>query len=81
MKYDDITSSKRRPVNLSIDTGIVAAAKAAGVNLSRVTEDALRAAIKAEHERRWKEENREWIAAHNSWIEGNGIPLSGLETL
>lgn len=81
MKYDEITSSKRRPVNLSIDTGIVAAAKAAGVNLSRVTEEALRAAIKAEHGRRWKEEHRDWIAAHNIWIEENGIPLSGLETL
>lgn len=81
MKHDDIASSKRRPVNMSIDTGIVAAAKEAGVNMSRVTEAALRVAIKIERERRWKDENREWIEAHNRWIDENGIPLSGLETL
>ena len=81
MKHDDIASSKRRPVNMSIDTGIVAAAKEVGVNMSRVTEAALRAAIKTERERRWKEEHREWIEAHNRWIDENGIPLSGLETL
>ena len=81
MKHDDIASSKRRPVNMSIDTGIVAAAKEAGVNMSRVTEAALRVAIKTERERRWKDENREWIEAHNRWIDENGIPLSGLETL
>jgi antitoxin CcdA len=81
VKYDDVSSSKRRPVNLSIDTGIVAAAKEAGVNLSRVTEDALRVAIKTERERCWKHESRDWIAAHNAWIDENGIPLSGLETL
>lgn len=81
MKHDDITSGKRRPVNLSIDTGIVAAAKKTDINLSRVTEDALRIAIKTERERQWKEENREWIQSHNKWIDEHGIPLSGLETL
>ena len=81
MKYDDITSSKRRSVNLSIDTGIVAAAKEIGVNLSRVTEDALRLAIKSERERRWRDENKAWIETHNTWIDEHGIPLSDLETL
>ena len=81
MKYDDITSSKRRSVKLSIDTGIVAAAKEIGVNLSRVTEDALRLAIKSERERRWRDENKAWIETHNTWIDKHGIPLSDLETL
>jgi antitoxin CcdA len=64
VKYDDVSSSKRRPVNLSL-----------------MTEDTLRVAIKTERERRWKHESRDWIAAHNAWIDENGIPLSGLETL
>lgn len=81
MKQDVIRASKRKSVNLSLDTGVVAAAREAGINLSRVTEEALRAAIKTEHERRWKDENRDWIAAHNTWIDANGIPLSDLETL
>jgi len=81
MKHDPIATGKRKSVNMSVDTGIVAAAKEAGVNLSRVTEAALRDAIKIERERRWKDENRAWIDAHNRWIDENGIPLSGLETL
>jgi antitoxin CcdA len=81
MKHDPIATGKRKSVNMSVDTGIVAAAKEAGVNLSRVTEVALRSAIKTERERRWKEENREWIEAQNRWIDENGIPLSSLETL
>ncbi|BCA62107.1 hypothetical protein HMP09_1341 [Sphingomonas sp. HMP9] len=81
MKHDPIATGKRKSVNMSVDTGIVAAAKEAGVNLSRVTEAALRDAIKIERERRWKDENRAWINAHNRWIDENGIPLSNLETL
>ena len=81
MKHDSITSTRRRPVNVSLDTGIVAAAREAGLNLSRITEDALRVAVKAERERRWQEEHRAAIEAHNQWIEQHGIPLSGLPAL
>lgn len=68
-------------MNLSLDTGVVAAARKAGVNMSRVTEAALRVAIKTESERRWREENAGWIQAHNDWVEQNGIPLSDLPVL
>jgi antitoxin CcdA len=81
MKHDLIASGKRKPVNLSIDTGIVAAAREAGVNLSQISEAAIRAAAQTERDRRWKAENRAWIEAHNRWIEENGIPLSGLRVL
>lgn len=81
MKHDPIAPRKRKPVNLSLDTGIVAAAREAGVNLSQVSEEAIRRATKAEQERRWKEENRDWIEAHNRWIEENGLPLAGLRVL
>lgn len=81
MKHDPIASGKRKPVNLSIDTGIVAAAREAGINLSQISEAAIRAAAQAERDRVWKEDNREWIEAHNRWIEENGIPLSSLRVL
>lgn len=75
MKHDPIRSGKRKPVNVSIDTGIVAHARANGINLSQVSEAAIRDAARAESDRRWKEENREWVAAHNKWVEENGLPL------
>ena len=77
MKHESIPAGKRkrRSVNLSLDTGIVAAAREAGLNLSQISEDAIRRATKVEQERRWKEENGPAIAAWTRWYEENGHPL------
>lgn len=76
MRHDSIGSGKRKPVNLSIDTGVVAAAREAGINLSQVSEKAIRDAAKAERDRKWAEENRDWAEAWNVWVEENGLPLA-----
>ncbi len=81
MKHDNLTPAKRRPVNVSLDTGIVAAAREAGVNLSRVTEAALRVAIKEAHERQWREDNRAAVGRFTDWYETNGDPLLHLAPL
>ncbi len=78
MKQDRIRSGKRESVNLSLDTGVVAYAREAGLDLSQISEEALRNAAKSTKELRWREENREWIAASNAWVEENGLPLDGL---
>ncbi len=78
MKHDPIASGKRKPVNLSLDTGVVAAARDVGINLSQACEAALHAAARTERNRRWKEENREWAASVNRWVEENGLPLEHL---
>lgn len=75
MKHDPIASGKRKAVNVSIDTGVVAAAREMGLNLSQVCEAAIRQATKAEQDRRWQEENRAWAEACNKWVEENGLPL------
>lgn len=78
MKHDPVRSGKRKPVNLSIDTGIVDYARQHGINLSQVSEGALRAAAKAEAERQWKEENRAALESWNRWVEKNGLPFEDL---
>ena len=75
MKHNPITSGKRKSVNLSIDSGVVAAAREVGINLSQACEIALRDAAKVERDRRWKEENRAWADSVNRWVEENGLPL------
>ncbi len=75
MKHDALSSGKRKAVNLSLDTGVVAAAREAGINLSQICEAALRDAAKTERNRKWTEENREWIEAHSRWVEENDLPL------
>lgn len=75
MKHDPDLSGARRPINLSLDTGIVAAAREVGLNLSRVSEAALRKATREARDAAWKRDNREWIEANNRWVEENGLPL------
>lgn len=75
MKHDPIASGKRKPVNLSLDTGVVEAARQAGINLSQVSEAALRDAAHRDREQRWKEENREALESWARWIQEHGSPL------
>ena len=75
MEHAAIARTKRRAVNVSLDEELVKAAKEAGINISQVSEAALRAATKAEQDRRWKEESRAAFAYWNTWVEKNGLPL------
>ncbi|HEX7656349.1 MAG TPA: type II toxin-antitoxin system CcdA family antitoxin, partial [Sphingomonas sp.] len=59
MKHERLSSGRRRAVNVSLDDDLVGEAKALGLNLSQACEAGLAATVKAERERRWKEENRE----------------------
>lgn len=65
-------------VNLSIDEALVAAAKAAGINMSAVAEEAIRFETRAEEMRRWSEENRAAAAAWGRKIEEEGLWSDGL---
>ena len=65
--------SRKRAANVSIDAEILAEAKAMGINLSQTLEGQLRKQVTAEKNRRWSEENKEAIEAHNRFIEEHGI--------
>lgn len=58
-----IASAKRKAVNLSLDTDVVEAARAAGLNLSQISEQVLRAAPKKFVEEQWRADNRVAMAA------------------
>ena len=75
MKHDATISGKRKPVNVTIDTGIVEAARSLGLNLSRISEAALREATRQARDEAWKKDNAEWIVAHQRWVEANELPL------
>lgn len=70
-------------VTIELDPQSIAAAKAAGIDLSQLLVEALRrrlpnlhAAERAELDRRWQEENREAIEAYNKIIEQDGFVFS-----
>ncbi|CAB3807886.1 type II toxin-antitoxin system CcdA family antitoxin [Pararobbsia alpina] len=66
----------RKATNVTLPVDVIEEAKGLGINFSRACEQALRDAIKAEQGRRWATENAGFIAAHNEWVEKNGLPLA-----
>jgi antitoxin CcdA len=63
---------RRKAVNLSLDAGLIEAARELGVNLSRAAEEGIR----QEAARRWREENAEGIRQMNAYVEKHGLPLA-----
>jgi len=53
-----------------------AEARALGLDAESIAARAVQAAIQAEKERRWIEENRAAMEAQNAWIEEHGLPLA-----
>ncbi len=65
----------RKATNLSLDQQLIAEAKELGLNVSRIAEEAIADAVRAEKNRRWKEENRAALESWNEWVRENGLPL------
>ena len=66
-------ASAKRPMNISLDADLVEKARAYGVNVSAVAEQALRDRIAKEEAQAWLDENREAIAAQNAWTAERGL--------
>ncbi len=71
-----MSRSTRKPTNLSLDEDLVSAARALNVNVSRAAEEGIARAIRAERERRWREENAEAVRQSNDYVEKHGLPLA-----
>ena len=65
-------------VNLTLDEALVARAKAVGVNLSAVAEEAIRLQTRAEESRRWIEQNSSALEAKAKLVEEQGLWSDGL---
>jgi antitoxin CcdA len=66
-------SAAKKAVNLSINTDLLRQARELNVNLSKALEERLAEILKEERARRWQEENREAIDAHNRFVEKHGL--------
>lgn len=77
----DVTvSRRRRGTNLTIDPTLVSESKAAGLNLSKIAEDAIRTALRRKQQEQWLKENAEAIAANNRRVEERGMFNEGLRS-
>lgn len=70
---------RKSRTNISVDRRVLDDARAYGLNVSLISEQALAAAVRAEAARRWEAENAAAIAERAGWIERNGLPLADLQ--
>jgi len=70
---------RKSRTNITVDHGVLEDARAYGLNVSLISEEALAAAVRAERARRWETENAEAIAERTAWIERQGLPLADLQ--
>jgi antitoxin CcdA len=73
-------SAPKRATNVSIRTDLLEAAREAGVNLSATLERALAEELASVKRARWREENREAIAAYNEHVDGHGAFSDGVRS-
>lgn len=66
-------SAPKRSTNLSINSDLLRQARELKINLSKTLEERLADVLREERARRWQEENREAIEAHNRFVEKYGL--------
>jgi antitoxin CcdA len=73
-------SVRKRGTNVSLPSDLVTEARELGVSLSSACEQGLAAAVKAERERRWIQENKPALDSWNEYIAEHGLPLAKYRT-
>jgi len=75
-KYDE--SSRRKPVNLTINQDLLVSARKYKLNLSRILEDSLLVELKTRWQNDWLDENKAAISAYNKRIARHGVFSDGV---
>ncbi len=70
-------AAPKRPTNVSLNQELVRAAKAYGLNVSRIAEAALAEAVRARAQQDWLADNAEALDAYNEKIGKRGIFSDG----
>lgn len=70
----------KRATNVSIRSDLLDAAREAGVNLSATLERALSEELASVQRARWREENRDAIAAYNDYVDEHGAFSDGVRS-
>ena len=65
----------KKATNLTLSLDVLEAAKALGLNVSQVCDQHLREVVAQEQQRRWRSEHADFIAAYNTTVEQEGLPL------
>jgi antitoxin CcdA len=70
----------KKPTNVSINSDLLAKAKALKINVSATLETALADIVATRQRELWKEENRAAIEAYNQLVDENGVAGDGMRS-
>jgi antitoxin CcdA len=70
----------KRATNVSVRSDLLAAAREAGVNPSATLERALMEELAEAKRKKWRQENRDAITAHNKYVEKHGVFSDGVRS-
>lgn len=65
-------NAPKKPTNLSINSDLIAKARALKINLSATIEEALESRLVEAEAKKWAAENKAAIQAYNDFVEENG---------
>jgi len=65
----------KKATNITLSSDVLAEAKALGINISQSCDQFLRELVRNERERRWQQDNADFIAAYNQTVADEGLPL------
>lgn len=71
------TPALKKPTNLSLNSELLREARALGINLSAVLEEALAEIVRKRRMEVWLEENRAAMDAYNEHVERRGVYSDG----
>ena len=69
-------STKKRAVNMTIDSATLDLAKKIGMNVSKTVDAFLKDEVKRRYWEQWNEQNKEAIDSYNARITKEGLPLA-----
>lgn len=68
--------SPKKATNLSLNTGLLEAARQLGLNLSQTVNTLLADEVKRRYWAKWNEDNQKAISAYNDRVAKHGLPLT-----
>lgn len=68
-------ATPKKATNITLSADVLNDAKALGINISQACDQFLRSLVTSEQERRWQADHAEFIAAYNTGVEREGLPL------
>lgn len=72
------TAARKQPANLTVNSDLLAKARALDINLSATLEKALADSLRQRQRQQWLDENRDAISAYNDEVERDGTFSDGL---